>query len=94
MDTRSPSTSLAAAKRKPINLEHVEDLVQALGDALEDASTDDTTPAEVISAVFSTLHRLLAAMRHFEDPLDHDHNTIEVQRVMTHILKEHGLLLQ
>jgi hypothetical protein len=70
----------------------VESLVKAIGLSLERATIPDvTTPAEVLSAIFTTLDRTLRAMKHCQHPEDANTNAKEIARVLGDLLVEFGM---
>lgn len=73
------------------NPRNVHKISAALSKALFDmADTEDTTQADVLSALFTTLRNMLLASKHVEDPKDHDNNAREIGRVLMDLLVEFG----
>ena len=69
----------------------VSTLVQAIGNALENASIDDvTTTADVLSALFTSLDYALRAAKQNTEPEDSAFNTQEISRVLMQMLVEFG----
>ena len=73
----------------------IERLVLSMGAALEHACIKDiTTPAEVLSAIFTVLDRTLSAIRDLESPTERNDNAKEVAKTLQAMMMEHGMVLQ
>lgn len=69
----------------------VEQLSAAVWTALEQTSIKGvTTPAEILSALFTVLYKFMTVSRAHEDPADTLHNTKEINRVLSDFLVEFG----
>lgn len=68
----------------------VERLVSTISDAMEHTCSDETAPAEIVSALFTILYRVLRAMQKLELPEDKKHNTDEIRRILMDMLMEFG----
>lgn len=72
----------------------VETLVQAISLSLEHACIPDvTTPSEVLSALFTSLDRMLHAMQDLEAAEDTAFNRKQVGKVLQDMLLEYGSIL-
>ena len=90
MMTSLQPTSSGAQSADPIR---VEQLVQAIGSAMERACIQDaTTAADVLSAIFTTLDRILNGMRAKQRPEDRFYNAKEISRILQEMLLNHGSL--
>ena len=70
---------------------HVEQLVQAMGAGMERTCIPNvTSTAEILSAIFTTLTRVLRGMKHAERPEDAGANRIEISRALEDLLMEFG----
>jgi len=66
-------------------------LVKAMHSALEHAAIPDvTTPAEVLSALFTLLRHTLMVMYSMENAEDRDFNREQVGKALTDLLMEFG----
>ncbi len=75
------------------NLAMVEQLATAAALAMERATIPElTTPAEVLSAVFTLTSRTLAAMRKLQDPQDAAFNAAAIRKVLEELLCDYGHL--
>ena len=72
----------------------VEVLVKAMGEALEDASTPETTTADLASAAFTILDRVLRGIKNTAPPEDTDHNHKEITRILQTLIDEYGSTIQ
>ena len=64
-------------------------LIASIGLALEKTTArEETTPAEIISALFTVLYRFLHTSRQLEDPKDSQNNKEELRRVLNSFLLE------
>ena len=69
----------------------VDQLATSIWAALEQTAIKDiTTHAEILSALFTVLHRFMSVSRMHEDPADSLHNTKEVNRVLGELMLEFG----
>ena len=69
----------------------VSQLLEAMAIALKDAVLPGvTTQADVLSATFTLLSRILASAREQDDPADRKRNAIEIGRVLGTLLMEFG----
>lgn len=69
----------------------VEKLVMAMNTALEQASVPGiTTPAEILSAIFTGLTRFLRATQHLQSPEDQKDTIHEVRVVLQDLLLQFG----
>lgn len=68
----------------------VQRLLIALEDTLLQSVSDETSQADVLSALFTLLRNILLASRRAEDPKDHGHNAAEISRVLMDFLVEFG----
>jgi len=72
---------------------HVEQLVKAAMSAMENASIPDvTSPADVLSACFTILDRMLNAMSKLQSPEDRAVNVKEIARILDDFKVSHGKL--
>ena len=75
----------------PADPRHVDQLTRAMQQALERTAIDHiTTPADVLSAVFTLLDHLLRATRLNQTPAESVQNRKEIKRVLTEMLVEFG----
>ncbi len=73
------------------NPERVDILIGTIGEAIKDGSISGvTTHADVLSAIFTVLHRFLQYSQSKEAPEDHERNAKEVGRVLGDFLMEFG----
>jgi hypothetical protein len=67
-------------------------LVKAMHRALEQAAIPDvTTPAEVLSALFTLLRHTLQVMMAMQGPEEQDYNRRQVGQALTDLLMEFGI---
>ena len=72
------------------DVETVERLAHAVSQALEDHCVSGTTPADILSALFTVLTRMLRVMKRLELPEDKDTNRQQIARVLQDMLIEFG----
>lgn len=73
------------------NPEHVEDLSSYLTEALADyAATNDSTPSEIVSALFTVLDRTLSGIRKFQSSDERFHNAREISRFLEDLQTNYG----
>ncbi len=70
---------------------HVEQLVQAIGSGMERTCIPNvTSTAEILSALFTTLTRVLRGIKQAEHPEDVMGNRAEISRALEDLLMEFG----
>lgn len=80
-----------ASTNRYVDTYQVEQLATAVWASLEQTSmTGVTTPAEILSALFTVLHRFMSVSRQHEAPEDRGHNVKEINRVLSDMLIEFG----
>jgi hypothetical protein len=80
-------------ERNVVDAYHVEQLVHAMHVALEHACVADvTTPADVLSAIFTTLERTLYALQSVESSFEErEHNRKEVANALNDLMMSFGM---
>jgi hypothetical protein len=72
----------------------VEDLIVAICKAVENTCIPDvTTPADVLSALFTTLNKFLLRVKEGQTPTEQAYNAREVNRVLMDLLMMHGSVI-
>ena len=72
----------------PVMVDHI---LKSVGNALTAAMIPHaTTPADLLSAIFTILYRLLKTTRESEDAADHEGNAKEIDRILMDLLAEFG----
>ena len=70
---------------------HVEQLVQAIGSGMERMCIPNvTSTAEILSALFTTLTRVLRGIKQSENPEDAIGNKVEISKALEDLLMEFG----
>lgn len=65
--------------------------MQTVCQALDDATIDEvTTPADVLSALFTILYRMLKATMALQTPEERPYNVKEIRRVLDDFILEFG----
>lgn len=73
------------------NPEHVEELIQAMGEALNRTVVlHITSQADILSAIFTILNRMLKTAKQMEAPEDAEHNAHEIGCILKEFLLEFG----
>lgn len=71
----------------------VEQLVRAIASGMEHACIPHvTSTAEIVSALFTTITRVLRGIRESEEPEDVSHNREEISRVLDDLMAEFGMI--
>lgn len=71
--------------------EMVDHIIRIVGKAVSSAVVPHvTTQSDLLSAIFTILHRMLEVSRSMEEPGDHEHNTREIGNILTNFLLEFG----
>ena len=68
----------------------VEVLVKAMTQAIEDSTTPDTTTADLASAAFTILDRVLRGIKNTAPHEDVSHNQHEIGRILQTMIDEYG----
>jgi hypothetical protein len=72
----------------------VEDLTMAICKAIEEECIpNETSAADILSALFTTTSRFMRSMRKGQTILEQSHNAKEVSRVLTDMLFEFGSVI-
>ena len=72
----------------PVMVDHI---VQSVGKALSNVIIPNvTTQADLLSAIFTILHRLLQVAKSAEAPEEHDQNSKEISKILVNFLLEFG----
>lgn len=70
----------------------VERLVRGMETSLSmNAIEDVTTPADVVSACFTLLERLLFTLKSLEEPEEHEFNRVAIAAILNDLLMEFGM---
>lgn len=71
--------------------QHVSDLTDHITEAMADfAAARQSSPAEIVSALFTVLDRTLCGIRKLQDPDDRFHNAREISRLLDEIKTDYG----
>ena len=73
------------------NPEMVDAIIQVVGRAINGAVIPGvTTQSDLLSAIFTILHRMLKMAKEMEDPAHHERNTKEIGDILMNFLFEFG----
>lgn len=89
----SAGSSKSTGKDTYLNHDMVEHLAGVILETIEDESKDDTEASDIVSALFTVLHRLLASMKPYEHPDDQLHNRQQISAALHELLAHHGMLI-
>lgn len=71
--------------------ERVSELTDYITEALADfATANESSPSEIVSALFTVLDRTLLGVRRFQDPNERFHNAREISRLLEELRVDYG----